>query len=194
MGCLLMATPSESLIGGAEKMRIVSGRTARGRSQCSPCTAAGFSLVEVLVVIAVILIIAAIAIPRLLRSKMAANEAAAASALRSVCTVQVAYDVTYNQGYAPSLSALGPPPPGTMATPRTPTSLIRCWPVAFATATASFTRRLTAAVVASRPRTINANPLSPGQTGERYFYADQTNVIRWALGGPAGPSSPPVPQ
>jgi len=176
-------------------MRIVSGRTARGRSQCSPCTAAGFSLVEVLVVIAVILIIAAIAIPRLLRSKMAANEAAAASALRSVCTVQVAYDVTYNQGYAPSLSALGPPPPGTMATP-TNGDLIDPVLASGIRNGYSFVYTPIDSSGSGKPSafTINANPLSPGQTGERYFYADQTNVIRWALGGPAGPSSPPVPQ
>ncbi len=190
-----MATPSESLIGDAEKMRIVSGRTTRGRSQCSPCTAAGFSLVEVLVVIAVILIIAAIAIPRLLRSKMSANEAAAASALRSICTVQVTYDATYSQGYAPSLSALGPPPIGSPPT-ATSSDLIDQVLSSGIRNGYSFVYTPIDNAGTGKPDafTINANPLSPGQTGERYFYADQTNVIRWALGGPAGPSSPPVPQ
>ena len=42
--------------------------------------------------------------------------------------------------------------------------------------------------------TINANSISPGQTGQKYFYADQTNVIRWKLGGPADSTSTPVPQ
>ncbi len=42
--------------------------------------------------------------------------------------------------------------------------------------------------------TINANPISPGQTGEKYFYVDQTNVIRYAFRGPTGSNSTPVPQ
>jgi hypothetical protein len=42
--------------------------------------------------------------------------------------------------------------------------------------------------------TVNANPVSPGQTGLRFFYVDQTNVIRQALDGPAGPTSRPIPQ
>src|SRR2546428_12494569 len=71
---------------------------------------AGFSLIEVLVVIAIILIIAAIAIPRLLQSRMAVNEAGAVAALRTITTVQVTYNFTYQQGFAPSLAALGPPP------------------------------------------------------------------------------------
>ena|SRR2546425_6221624 len=69
---------------------------------------AGFSLIEVLVVIAIILIIAAIAIPRLLQSRMAANEAGAVAALRTITTVQVTYNFTYQQGFAPSLAATRP--------------------------------------------------------------------------------------
>src|SRR2546428_12640761 len=76
---------------------------------------AGFSLIEVLVVIASILIIAAIAMPRLLPSRMAANEAGAVAALPTIATVQVTYNFPYQQGFAPSLAALGPPPPGNQA-------------------------------------------------------------------------------
>jgi type IV pilus assembly protein PilA len=69
----------------------------------------GFSLIELLIVVAIILIIAAIAIPNLLRSRMAANESAAASTIRTLNTAQVAFSTTYPQvGYAASLTVLGP--------------------------------------------------------------------------------------
>src|SRR6266566_6683612 len=69
----------------------------------------GFSLIELLIVVAIILIIAAIAIPNLLRSRMAANQSAAAQTLRTINTAQVAYSTTYaTLGYASTLTNLGP--------------------------------------------------------------------------------------
>jgi type IV pilus assembly protein PilA len=77
----------------------------------------GFSLIELLIVIAIILVIAAIAIPGLLGSKIAANEAAAVSALRTINTAQNTYAVAYpDEGYADQLSKLGPPPPASQPT------------------------------------------------------------------------------
>lgn len=67
----------------------------------------GFSLIELLVVVAIILIIAAIAIPNLLRSRIAANEAAAAENLRAVSTAATVYNSTWGNGYPPSLASLG---------------------------------------------------------------------------------------
>src|SRR3974390_1427972 len=67
----------------------------------------GFSLIELLIVVAIILIIAAIAIPNLLRSKMAANEASAVGTLRTINTASVAYSTTYGS-YPPALASLGP--------------------------------------------------------------------------------------
>src|ERR1035437_11203597 len=75
----------------------------------------GFSLIELLIVVAIILIIAAIAVPNLLKSKMAANEASAAASLRTIGTGNVTYSSTYNIGYAGSLGAMGPPVAGTAA-------------------------------------------------------------------------------
>src|ERR1035437_8856670 len=68
----------------------------------------GFSLIELLIVVAIILIIAAIAVPNLLKSKMAANEASAAASLRTIGTAEVTYSSTYNQGFAGTLAQLGP--------------------------------------------------------------------------------------
>src|SRR5271167_1495872 len=72
----------------------------------------GFSLIELLVVVAIILIIAAIAIPSLLNSRMAANEAAAAVTVRTITTASMTYSSTYGNGFPPSLATMGGPPAG----------------------------------------------------------------------------------
>src|ERR1044071_4091211 len=72
----------------------------------------GFSLIELLIVVAIILIIAAIAIPNLLRSKMAANEASAVGSVRTLNTAAVTYSTTYG-GYPAALTNLGPASPAT---------------------------------------------------------------------------------
>ena len=68
----------------------------------------GFSLIELLIVVAIILVIASIAIPNLLRSRIAANEASAVGSLRAINTAQVTYASTYpSNGFAYALSFLG---------------------------------------------------------------------------------------
>lgn len=67
----------------------------------------GFSLIELLIVVAIILIIAAIAIPNLLRSRQSANQAAAVANVRTITTAAVSYWVTYSNEYPPSLASLG---------------------------------------------------------------------------------------
>jgi type IV pilus assembly protein PilA len=69
----------------------------------------GFSLIELLIVVAIILIIAAIAIPQLLNSRMAANGAAAAETIRTITTASMAYSSTWQNGYPPNLPTLGGP-------------------------------------------------------------------------------------
>jgi type IV pilus assembly protein PilA len=69
----------------------------------------GFSLIELLIVVAIILIIAAIAIPNLLRSRMAANEASAVGSLRTINTAEVTFNSTYGVGFANDLATLGGP-------------------------------------------------------------------------------------
>src|SRR6202047_2920837 len=85
----------------------------------------GFSLIELLIVVAIILIIAAIAIPNLLRSRMAANEASAVGSLRTINTAEVTYSTTYPAlGFA-VLASLGGAP-ATCATATGATSTGAC--------------------------------------------------------------------
>jgi len=67
----------------------------------------GFSLIKLLIVVAIILIIAAIAIPNLLKSKMAANQASAVASLRTLNTSEITYSSTYNQGFSSNLAQTG---------------------------------------------------------------------------------------
>jgi type IV pilus assembly protein PilA len=95
----------------------------------------GFSLIELLIVVAIILIIAAIAIPSLLRAHIAANESAAVSALRTLNTAETSYMSAYpTVGFAPTLSALGPPNASTCPTPNSTNACLIDYPLATATA------------------------------------------------------------
>ena len=68
----------------------------------------GFSLIELLIVVAIILIIAAIAIPNLLRSRIAANESSAVGSVRTINTAEITYASTYpNLGFSATMAALG---------------------------------------------------------------------------------------
>jgi len=68
----------------------------------------GFSLIELLIVVAIILIIAAIAIPNLMRSRIAANDAAAAATVRTINTTEITYSTTYPTSGFATLASLGP--------------------------------------------------------------------------------------
>src|SRR5436309_16085883 len=76
----------------------------------------GFSLIELLIVVAIILIIAAIPIPSLLRSRIAANESSAVSSLRTITTTETTYASSWGSGYAATLDNFGGPVPCVVAT------------------------------------------------------------------------------
>ncbi|HTP44416.1 MAG TPA: prepilin-type N-terminal cleavage/methylation domain-containing protein, partial [Candidatus Acidoferrum sp.] len=69
----------------------------------------GFSLIELLIVVAIILIIAAIAIPNLLRAKIAANQSAAVGTLRTISSAEETFSSTYSDGFTLTMAQLGGP-------------------------------------------------------------------------------------
>jgi prepilin-type N-terminal cleavage/methylation domain-containing protein len=143
----------------------------------------GFSLIELLIVVAIILIIAAIAIPNLIRSRMSANEASAVASLRAINTGEVTYNNTYPGTFA-MLSSLGPDG----ATCTTPASANACLiDNLLANATSASTAKsgymfnvtATAATYASE-----AEPANPSSTGTRGFCSDQDMELFYvAVGG-----------
>ena len=150
----------------------------------------GFSLIELLIVVAIILIIAAIAIPNLLRSKMAANEASAVASLRTYNTAIVSYSTTYGTDPATNFSALGP-----STTPSSTAADLVDNLLGIAAPQKSgytFTYKAGAAVGGITSQyTILAAPQS-SSTGQRQFFTDQSGVIRQTTDGttPTASSTP----
>ncbi len=136
-----------------------------------------------------ILIIAAIAIPNLLRARMAANEAAAVGNLRTAMTASMTYYGQYNS-YPPSLEALGPPPAGQPASADA-AGLIGAQLLEGVRSGYVITYEQTKGTGASGGGfDINADPFKPNNTGIRHFHADETGVIRVDSSGPADRDSP----
>src|SRR5271157_1253388 len=163
----------------------------------------GFSLIELLIVVAIILIIAAIAIPNLLRSRIAANQASAVGSLRTLNTAEVTYATTYNTGYSATLGDLGPNTAGSSpaATAAGLVDEVLSGSLAgTATATQSsksgytFTYTPGGTDTSGRINTYNitATPISVGTTGTNYYYTDQSGVLRQNSTAVAGSSDSPL--
>ena len=134
----------------------------------------GFSLIELLIVVAIILIIAAIAIPNLIKSKMAANEAAAVGALRTLTTAEIAYSTACpNIGFTQTLKDLGSgttcPGGNSQIDPALESGQKSGYNFSLGGTTGTPIVTFTA----------NANPITPGSSGTRRFFVDQTGVIRY---------------
>jgi type IV pilus assembly protein PilA len=144
----------------------------------------GFSLIELLIVVAIILIIAAIAIPNLIRARIAANQSSAAASLRTLASSEAMYNSTYGNGYAPQtiLSVLGP----TTTPSCSAAGLIDSNLSSGSKSGYSFTAQAGTTTVANVPTgctagytdgfAFTAQPLSTN-TGTNYFCVDATNVI-----------------
>jgi type IV pilus assembly protein PilA len=158
----------------------------------------GFSLIELLIVVAIILIIAAIAIPNLLKSRMAANEAAAAENLRTITTASVIYNSTYGNGFPPSLPTLG----AIAGSPATCDAADLIDPILTAVPSQksgySFIYTGQNGTIPNKPITCGmagyngylaaAVPIAVGITGQRSFCSDTPGVIHFDTTGNAIPT------
>jgi type IV pilus assembly protein PilA len=136
----------------------------------------GFSLIELLIVVAIILVIAAIAIPSLLRARISANESSAVSSLRALNTAQISYNSSYpTVGFASTLGALAGvncAPPGASSACLIDTQLASGTKSGY-----SFTLSGTSGTPNATYQ-IRGDPQVPNQTGVRYFCSFADAVIR----------------
>lgn len=162
----------------------------------------GFSLIELLIVVAIILIIVAIAIPDMLKARMAANQASAVASLRTINSAEVAYASTYNTGFSATLAQLdGTGPVSTINNAEliddvlgagqksTYTFLYVSCPAAPGPNTGAMANGACAVVSYYQ---VSANPPAGGGTGNFYF-TDPSGVIRQNSTTAAGPADSPSP-
>jgi len=159
----------------------------------------GFTLIELMIVVAVIAIIAAIAIPNLLRSRMSANEAGAIGALRTISNAEVQFQsggfIDADGDNVGDFAPLGPVGVvGTLANPIAGTE-----PFVDNVLGSGLKSGYTFTVVpgnagqGDEAYVATADPVNPGRTGTRRFYLDESGVIRFTSDGTApGAASTPI--
>ena len=160
----------------------------------------GFSLIELLIVVAIILIIAAIAIPNLLRSRMAAAQASAVGSVRTINTAAISYNSTYGNGFPPSMAAIGNN--GTTTISCTNAELIDTVLTSGSKQGYNFVLTHGTSQVSSTSSSCTAGygyadgymttavPITVGTTGQTSYCSDPSGVIRFNPAGTvnAGPS------
>ncbi len=186
-------------------IRKAAGRIT-GRGMAIAGLALGYTGVAI---IPVTLIIAAIAIPNLLRARMAANEASAVGSLRVINTAARMYESTYSNGFPPNMDALGAAEAGGPAACDRARLIDPALAKGVKTGYA-FVYLAQPVVFQARPfpspqamakgctapggtgYTVTAVPITPGTTGARSFFTDETGIIRYETNGPATVNSPPL--
>lgn len=148
----------------------------------------GFSLIELLIVVAIILVIAAIAIPNFLQSRIAANEASAVASLRNIDTAQMTFSSAYpSVGFAASLSVLGPgtTPGNTSSSSTTALLLDGVLGCPAGTGTTPCIKAGYNFVISGDGLTpsltfaAKADPTVTNQSGRRHFYTDSSFLVRY---------------
>jgi type IV pilus assembly protein PilA len=165
------------------------------RQRCSENSAegsqGGFSLIELLIVVAVILIIAAIALPNFMRSRMVANEASAVNSLKTLATANVTYaSLCPAVGFAATLVDLGPGAGTCVGGANIVDDVLG--KTSPARSGYQFTYVMLSKAGLNTSYTLNADPTSPGLSGQRHFFTDESGVIRYGLSGVAGQTSSPI--
>jgi prepilin-type N-terminal cleavage/methylation domain-containing protein len=139
----------------------------------------GFSLIELLIVVAIILVIAAIAIPNLMRARMAANDSSAAGSMHAINVAEVGYFGTYeNIGFPPAISPLGGADP---CTPSTTTACLIDQTIAGGTPKSGYTFSATGAPSAgsiNNDEFYTTGTPTGGLTGTRAYCSTEDMVIR----------------
>jgi type IV pilus assembly protein PilA len=151
-----------------------------GDRQSRKENASGFSLIELLIVVAIILIVAAIAIPNLIRAKAAANESVAAASIHAINTANIAYSsANPTIGFAAALTDLGPASGGYLDSN-----------LASGSKSGYNFSYLQTAGAPSLGYTLNVDPIVRSVTGQRSFFSSQENVTHYDPSAPATASSP----
>jgi type IV pilus assembly protein PilA len=152
----------------------------------------GFSLIELLIVVAIILIIAAIAIPSLLTSRMSANEASAVQSLRTIQSAETSYATTYpDVGFSATLADLGGSGGGACTASSTQACLIDAV-LASGTKSGYVITWTGDGLTPSVGYTINADPSARGSSGRRSFFTNYPGVIRFNDTAPATINDPTI--
>lgn len=153
---------------------------------------AGFSLIELLIVVAIILVIAAIAIPNFLSSRMSANESSAVVSVRTVSTAETAYSTLYGAiGYSSALADLGDGGSSNCVASTTQACLIDSLLANGTKSGYSFTYA-NDGNTPSVGYTVHADPTARGQTGRRSFFSNQPGEIRYNLTAVATVTDPAI--
>jgi type IV pilus assembly protein PilA len=153
---------------------------------------AGFSLIELLIVVAIILIIAAIALPNMIVARMSANEASAVQSLRTIQSAETAYATTFPAvGFSATLVDLGGGTgAGCTATPAQACLIDNV--LASGNKSGYVITWSGDGLAPSVSYSINADPFVRGASGRRSFFTNYPGVIRWNDTGPASASDPTI--